>query len=286
MDTIAIFGVGLIGGSFALALRKSGFTGTILGVGSEATLNRARQLHIIDSAASVREAAEQADVLYLAQPVRVILETLLDLNRWIRPGVLVTDAGSTKAAIVHSAAQSLTKAQFLGGHPLAGKETRGLDSADAELFRGRTYVLTPLASADLTTPAARDFRMWLERIGSVPVVLNAEEHDRTVALTSHLPQLASIALGMLLSDRGCVDNGAFGPALLDSTRLALSPYEVWADILSTNALCIDSALAGYIQAVEQLRRDLNGPGMRDHFRSASSLAKSVRSAGNPEPEVS
>ncbi len=276
MNTIAIYGVGLIGGSFALALRKSGFAGRILGVSSPPTLTRALENHIIDEAASPKIAAQQADVLYLAQPVRVILDSLPELDKWVRPDALVTDAGSTKQAIVARAAESLTGAQFLGGHPLAGKESRGLDSADADLFRGRTYVLTPVSAGALATPRAREFLSWLKRMGAVPTIMDAEEHDRTVALTSHLPQLGSIALGMLLAQKDCVDQGAFGPGLLDSTRLALSPFEVWADILATNSGFIDQALTELISVLETLRHDLTKPEMSNHFATAALLANRVR----------
>lgn len=283
MNTVAIFGVGLIGASFALALRKAGFAGKILGVSSEATLTRAVALHIIDEPASPQAAAQRADVLYLAQPVRVILDSLPALNGWVRPDALVTDAGSTKQAIVRRAAESLTKAQFLGGHPLAGKESRGLDSAEADLFRGRTYVLTPVSSDALATPRAREFQSWLARIGAETTILDAEEHDRTVAMTSHLPQLMSIGLSMLLGQTRCTDQGAFGPGLLDSTRLALSPYQVWADILATNSGPIDRALADYIGVLETLRADLTRPEMGQHFQAAAIFAKGVRS---PKPDPS
>ena len=121
MRTVAIFGVGLIGGSFALALRRAGFQGKILGVSSAATLERAVSLGVIDAGAALAEAAGQADLLYLAQPISRFLEILPELNLWVRPDALITDAGSTKAAIVQKAAVSVTRCQFLGGHPLAGK---------------------------------------------------------------------------------------------------------------------------------------------------------------------
>ena len=280
METVAIFGVGLIGGSFALALRKAGFAGTILGVSSEATLARAIKLQVIDAAASVQTAAQEADLLYLAQPVHAILSTLVELNQWVRPGALITDAGSTKQAIVQRAAESLTKTAFLGGHPLAGKENRGLAAAEADLFRGRPYVLTPTSADELKTPAAESFRDWLERIGAIPVILDAGEHDRTVAFTSHLPQMASTALGMLLSRKDYLANGVFGPALLDSTRLALSPYEIWADILETNAAWIHMALSEYIEALDALRRDLTAPEMAGHFESAAAVAERLRTQAN------
>src|ERR1700730_14951178 len=143
METVAIFGVGLIGGSFALALKKAGFKGAIVGVSSPATIEAPRACGAIDEALPSEEAARQADLIYLAQPISRILETLPRLNPWVRPDALVTDAGSTKGAIVALASKMLTGAPFLGGHPLGGKEQRGVEHADPDLFRSRHYVLTP-----------------------------------------------------------------------------------------------------------------------------------------------
>ncbi len=278
MQTVAIFGVGLIGGSFGLALRQAGFSGRILGVSSAATLERARARNIIDAGVSPEQAASEADLIYIAQPIRAILETLPLLNAWVHPGALVTDAGSTKQVIVECAARHLTRAQFLGGHPLAGKETRGPESAEAGLFRNRTYILTPRTADELDTDAAREFLDWLRRIGAVPLIFEAGRHDRTVAYTSHLPQLASTALGMVLGEHGDAVNQAFGPGALDSTRLALSPYEMWADILETNAGEIEGALSDYIRALEKLRNQLKSREMEGNFLAAAALARLLRSA--------
>ena len=278
MDTVAILGAGLIGGSFALALRKAGYRGRILGVGSAETLDRALALGVIDEPAPLDRAAAEAELIYLAWPIRRILETLPALEAWVRPDALVTDAGSTKACIVH-AARVLTRCQFLGGHPLAGSERRGVRHADAELFRGRTYVLTPEAPADLETPRARQFRDWLDRIGAVPLVLTAEQHDRIVAYTSHLPQLASTALAGLLQARQEIPLQVSGPALRDSTRLALCSYEIWGDILSTNPAAIEEALAAYIEALDQMRRDLRSDQMTGRFEAGARFAERLRGTG-------
>ncbi|HSV13378.1 MAG TPA: prephenate dehydrogenase/arogenate dehydrogenase family protein, partial [Tepidisphaeraceae bacterium] len=135
MNTVAIAGVGLIGGSFALALRKAGFQGTIIGVSSPATVQKALSLGVIDEAMPLAEAVSAADLVYLAQPISQILETLDVLDT----DALVTDAGSTKAVICDRARRLK---RFVGGHPMAGKESRGVEHADADLFRGRPYVLT------------------------------------------------------------------------------------------------------------------------------------------------
>lgn len=281
METVAIFGVGLIGGSFALALRKAGFTGRILGVSSPATLSKALEQGAIDEGATLESAAKRADLIYLAQPISRILELLPELDRWVRPDALITDAGSTKAAIVAKAGVSINRCQFLGGHPLAGKESRGVESADADLFRGRTYVLTPKESVNncqLETPAATDFITWLQRLGSSVLVMDAATHDRTLAYTSHLPQLASTALADLLGRPGVQVERVFGPALLDSTRLALSPFDVWADILATNTKEIDTALAAYIDALTDLRFALTSADAAKTFQRAFAFASELRAS--------
>jgi len=168
METVAIFGVGLIGGSFALAIRKAGFTGRIIGVSSDQTIRAALDAHIIDEALPAREAAGKADLVYLSQPIHKIVDCLEELDAWVQPSALITDVGSTKKLIVQTADQKITRARFLGGHPMAGRERRGVEAAEADLFQGRPYVLTPRSPADLEHPAAREFLDWIPRIGSSP----------------------------------------------------------------------------------------------------------------------
>jgi len=276
MQTVAIFGVGLIGGSFALALRAAGFRGQILGVSSPHTIQRALELRVVDNAATAQEAAQTADLIYLSQPILQIIDCLTELNAWVRPEALVTDAGSTKAAIVERAAQAITRCQFLGGHPMAGRERRGVEAAEANLFEGRPYALTPRSPTELETPAARSFIDWIGRIGSFTVVLEPGEHDRIVAYTSHLPQLASTALAVLMDGRPEPQSRVFGPALVDSTRLALSAFDIWGDILATNREPIRDALAGYIATLEEIRANLEPEPMRACFDRASRFAGGIR----------
>ncbi|HWY45827.1 MAG TPA: prephenate dehydrogenase [Bryobacteraceae bacterium] len=276
MKTVAIFGVGLIGGSFALALRRAGFSGRILGVSSPATLQSALRLHVIDQGASAREAAQAADLIYLSQPILRILEILRDLNDCVQPDALITDAGSTKSTIVSKARSVISRCQFLGGHPMAGREQRGVEAADAGLFEGRPYVLTPQSQSELQTTNARELLDWIGRMGALPVILGPEKHDAIVAYTSHLPQLASTALAALLNGREEPQSRVFGPALVDSTRLALSSFDVWGDILATNRAPIEQALRAYIAKLEELRQTLDAAVMRDHFEQGAHFASEVR----------
>ncbi|MCL4402680.1 MAG: prephenate dehydrogenase/arogenate dehydrogenase family protein, partial [Acidobacteria bacterium] len=195
---------------------------------------------------------------------------------------LVTDAGSTKSAIV-AAAGALGRCQFLGGHPMAGKETRGAEVADADLFTGRTWVLTPREPRDLETAAAREFTAWLKRMGARLVMLDAAGHDRVVSLTSHLPQLASTALAAAVGEGVREHLEVAGPGLVDSTRLALSSYELWRDILATNAAEIERALGAYIQKLEYLRANLGTRAMQEEFESAARLARRARGQTSVDP---
>ena len=267
---IAIVGVGLIGGSFALALRQAGYSGKIIGVSSPATVRAALARGVIDEAFPLAAAAAQSDVIYLSQPIEKILETLDVIDPLVRPGTLITDAGSTKLAIVERAAQKIKRGRFVGGHPMAGKETRGVEAAEATLFRGRPYVLT---SAD------PELEAWIEKIGAKLVRLDPAEHDRWVALVSHLPQLISTALASLIDEAPEAARVA-GPAAADLTRLALSPYDVWRDIFSTNAAAIDGALGAFIARLEELRAALrepqSGAGLKNAFERAAQAASNLR----------
>jgi prephenate dehydrogenase len=277
MNTVAIAGVGLIGASFGLALREAGFTGDIIGVSSQAALDAGLKSGAINSSAGLAEAAARADVIYLAQPVNRILQTIEELAHLARPGTLITDAGSTKQKIVQKATTCLPPAQFLGGHPMAGKEQRGAAAAQADLFRDRPYILTP--EGELSQRAAT-FKMWLTRIGARVTEMSAEIHDKTVAFTSHLPQLASTALAVTLArEQNEQLLSAFGPGLLDMTRLALSSADLWNPILETNKSEVLLALKRFREIVEDLQLSLEGDSLVELFAVGSGWATQLRRQG-------
>jgi prephenate dehydrogenase len=278
MNCVAIVGTGLIGASFGLALKRAGFPGRVLGVSSERAVADALAAGAIDQGLPLAEAAAQADLVFLSQSIGRILDTIRHLDPLLKPGALVTDAGSTKTEIVDLARQFLRRGQFLGGHPMAGKETRGAGAAEPDLFQRRTWVVTPDEPAELETPAARDLLEWLRRIGARVVVLDCDEHDRVVAFTSHLAQLASTALGSTVGENLTHEGHlrVAGPGLADMTRLALSSYELWRDILATNSEHIDRALARYIQELEHIRENLRTRQLQDEFARGAELAAKVR----------
>jgi prephenate dehydrogenase len=263
MKSAAIIGVGLIGGSFGLALRKAGFEGPILGVSSSRSIEQAVERGAIDRGATLEEAAGVSDLLFLSQPISGILETLRKLDPLVKPDTLVTDAGSTKQAIVDEAKRCLRRCAFLGGHPMAGRELRGVAAADADLFRGRPWVLT----SDIDHP----FRKWVAAFGAYETILSPARHDRLVAWSSHLPQLASTALASLIGDREPEAATVAGPGLLGTTRLARSSFDLWRDILDTNASEVLVALDAYIEKLTVLRRDFEG-----EFRKGGEFARSLR----------
>jgi prephenate dehydrogenase len=267
MNTVAIAGVGLIGGSFGLALRKAGFRGTILGVSSARSIDLALGRGAIDQGVSLEEACASADLLFLSQPILGIVDTIGKLDPLVRPEALVTDVGSTKQAIAGQAARCLTRCAFLGGHPMAGKELRGAAAADADLFQGRPWILT----ADLDHPVARAFRQWIGLFGAREMVLDPAAHDRLVAWSSHLPQLASTALASVLQDQAPESAGVAGPGLLDMTRLAMSSWDLWSDILRTNTPAVTAALDCYIASLQALKKDCE-----TEFARGGKFARSLR----------
>ncbi len=268
----------MIGASFGLALRQAGFAGIILGVSAERAIADAVAVGAIDHGLPLAEAIAQSDLVFLSQEISRILDTIRVLDPLLRSGALVTDAGSTKTEIVAAARRHIRRGQFLGGHPMAGKEQRGASAAEGRLFEGRTWVLTPDEPSELETAPAAEFRHWLERIGARQVVLDSRRHDSLVAITSHLAQLASTALASTVFDAipEQHDLRVAGPGLSDMTRLALSPYDLWRDILATNTEAIDRALSLYIQKLEHLRENLRTHQCEEEFTRARELAARLR----------
>jgi prephenate dehydrogenase len=273
MNAVAIIGTGLIGSSFGLALKLVGFTGHIYGVSSPPAAEAALAAGAIDSIATLEAAVPQADLIYLAQPISRILHTLRHLDPLVQPHALITDAGSTKQTIVSTAHASIHRCQFLGGHPMAGKESTGAQAAEASLFEGRPYILTP---GDLQTHAAQTFQEYLRKFGAKIVILGADEHDHLVAFSSHLPQLASTAMASMIAEISPASAPVAGPGLIDSTRLALSSYDLWRDIVSTNTEPIVEALTAYIQKLDHLRENLRTRQLHDEFTAAAAFAKQLR----------
>jgi cyclohexadieny/prephenate dehydrogenase len=250
---LAIVGVGLIGGSVGLAVRRIGSV-RILGVDRDAdALRLARQRGIVDEAcADVAAAARLADFILFCSPVDTIAEQVLAAGTACQPGTILTDTGSTKEAIVRAVDGRLPAGvTFVGGHPLAGSEKQGSDFADPELFRNRLVVLTPTAATDQMT-VARVQAFW-ESLGARVRCTSPQEHDRSLALTSHLPHLLASALAGILPAE-LTDLTATG--FRDMTRIADSDAALWSAILLANRAPILKALAKFDGRLQEFRSAL------------------------------
>jgi len=277
---ITIVGTGLIGGSFALAARKAGFRGRIVGCDREEVLARAREMGAIDGGSSdPGEAVAGSDLVLLATPVGAILDFLKRVGPRLGPNVSVTDAGSTKAEIMTEARAVFggnVAQRFLGGHPIAGKERSGIEEADADLFRGSVWLFTPAEGQELSAGRVGEFVALVEFIGASAVEIDAERHDRLCAWTSHLPQMVSTALAAALEEEFGDDpelRAIGGRALREMTRIAASPYSMWRDIALTNSENIAEALQRLEQRLAHLRENLRTPELRAEFERGNRFWK-------------
>jgi prephenate dehydrogenase len=261
VPVLAIVGTGLIGGSFAAALRRVGQAGRVLGVGrNPASLQRARSLGLIDDVASLAQAAAEADLIFLATPVGAMAPILRDLASLLRPDTLVTDAGSTKADVARLAQEILGErhAQFIPGHPIAGSEMAGPEAADPMLYHGRKVVLTPFDD----TPGVlqhRLIRVW-EACGARVSLMTPEAHDRALAAVSHVPHFLAAAYmtQVIRADDADTRLNLAGTGFRDFTRIAAGSAEVWRDIFLSNRAAVLRELDDFDQALQLLRAALEG----------------------------
>lgn len=260
MKKIVVFGVGLIGGSFALALKKAGAAAHVVGVGrSEAALLRARELGIIDEASTnVADAVQGADLILLAAPVAQTGPILASIAPHLQAGTVVTDAGSTKADVVAAARAELGDkiAQFVPGHPIAGREQNGPDAALADLYVGKKVVITALPE-NTETDIARVTQAW-QACGAVIHRLSPQEHDAVFASVSHLPHLLAYALvdDMASKPHAPILFAYAASGFRDFTRIAGSSPEMWRDISISNRAALLHELDDYLIQLIRMRKML------------------------------
>jgi prephenate dehydrogenase len=264
-DHIAIIGIGLIGGSFALALRAAGFDGRITGWDNRKSLEYAIENSIIDAPEESfgEDRRSEADLIYLAMPISAILEFLDRHGHQIKEGALVTDSGSTKRAICRVADRLPSGIDFIGGHPMAGSEQSGGRAARVDLFTDAIYIIVPRTGVEETR--ILQFELLLHEIGAQPIRLSAEAHDEAIAMVSHLPQLLSTALvSVVNSSKDTIDPRQLaGPGFRDMSRLASSPWSVWRDICATNRDSIAAALDEMIRTLADMRSALDEEQMKN-----------------------
>lgn len=259
VPVLAVVGIGLIGGSFAAALRRVGQVGRVLGVGRRpASLQRARDLGLIDEIADLRQAAALADLILLATPVGAMPVALRTIAPLLRPGTLVTDAGSTKSDVARMARELLGDrcGQFIPGHPIAGSEMTGPEAADPMLYHGRKVVLTPFEE----TPGAdlhRLIRIW-EACGGRVQLMEPAAHDRALASVSHVPHFLAAAYMAQVVQAADADArlSLAGTGFRDFTRIAAGSAEVWRDIFLSNREAVLRELDDFDRVLRTLRATL------------------------------
>jgi len=278
---ITIVGTGLIGGSLALALKKHGFRGRIVGCDRAPVLERAVKAGVADEAQpNMGEAIRGSQVVVLATPVLAIIDLIGRLGPRLDGTTLLTDVGSTKARIVAQASKVFGKgatAQFLGGHPMAGKEQSGIEFADPDLFVGATWFVTPAPDQRIYEDVSGEYLEWLQKIGARIAAIDAEEHDKLCAWISHLPQMVSTALAAALveeygADAPLLDAG--GRALREMTRISSSPYSWWRDVALTNKENLQDAIFKLEQKLAHIRENLDTRALSAEFDEAHQLRKS------------
>ncbi|HEY6272782.1 MAG TPA: prephenate dehydrogenase/arogenate dehydrogenase family protein [Terriglobales bacterium] len=282
---ITIIGTGLIGGSFALAVKATGYAGKIVGCDRQAVLDRAKAMRAIDlGTEDPVEAVLGSDLIVLATPVGGIIDLIERIGPLAPRDALITDVGSTKKEIVERARSVFgDKApfRFLGGHPMAGKEHGGLENAEAKLFLNAVWLLTPQPEQSLEMGKVREYCLLLEKFGVRLLKLESGPHDRLCAWISHLPQMISTALSATLVDE-FGDNPELhaigGRALREMTRLSSSPYSMWRDIAHTNTAYIEHAMTRLEQRLALIRENLRGQALRDEFDRANRFEHGMHEA--------
>ena len=257
INKLTLIGVGLIGGSFALALREAGLVREVVGVGrSVENLSAALGMYVIDAYAEAALAVQGADVVLLAVPVGQMGSMMTAIAPHLAPNTIVTDVGSTKQDVVALARANLTNhlAQFVPGHPIAGAEQSGVKAARGDLFRERNVVLTPLPE---TNPAAKELiaQLW-QRCGAKVSEMAPAQHDEVFAAVSHLPHLLAFGLVDYIAGQPNAEQlfGFAASGFRDFTRIAGSSPEMWSDICIANRDALLQQLAGYEAELARLKQ--------------------------------
>jgi prephenate dehydrogenase len=272
---VAIIGTGLIGGSIGLALRQRGLADTVVGIGRrQVSLRIARRVGAVSNTTiDIDKGVAEAELIVVCTPVGRIAEHVRQAAMNCPEGTLITDAGSTKRTIVEALDNSLPRGcRFLGSHPLAGSEKSGPSYADANLFEGRVALITPTSNTR-TEDFARIEEFW-ESLGSVVIQMSPEEHDKALALSSHLPHVAAVALAAALPEKYFRLSGT---GMLDTTRLASGDPELWKQILTHNREFVLSALEQYGAKLTALHAAIRD-GNEDELERMLTAAKKTRDA--------
>ncbi|RPJ81269.1 MAG: prephenate dehydrogenase/arogenate dehydrogenase family protein [Acidobacteria bacterium] len=272
-ERIAVIGVGLVGGSIALAARKAWPAGLVIGVDRREVLEQAMVRHAVDVASHDPMIASEADLVILAAPVLENIRMIAELPRWLPRDAVITDVGATKRATVEAARSLPGRFRFVGGHPLAGMPRGGFEHARPDLFINRPWVLTPdpPPQGEEPDPVLSRLSAFVEGLGARPVVMpSPAEHDRLLAFLAQLPQLTVSALAAVVGQGASGGLHLAGRGLSDTTRLAASPASTWRDVCATNADAIAIALDRLIEVLARMRASLeSGEAIESVFAAAN-----------------
>ncbi len=271
---IVIVGVGLIGGSLGLAVRRKNRDTGIIGVSSQAAIDRAVELGTIDSGYGYDKlgtAVAGADAVFLCTPITRIKELLTDLSGSVKPGMIVTDVGSTKHEIaVHAGNVLPDGVHFIGGHPMTGSEKSGVNASDPFLFENAIYVLCP--AEDVPEDVVDGFSGFLHNIGARIVTMDSDLHDNIAAAISHVPQMIAVTLVNMVQHK-TTDTAPYlqlaAGGFRDMTRIASSPFKMWDDICRTNAEAIRTTLDTFIRELNELKSRIGSDALKDDFQTAN-----------------
>ena len=273
-ERIAIVGFGLIGASIALAARRAWPSALLIAIDRKDVVETAMRMHAADVGADDLVMTAGADLVVLAAPVRANIDILGELPRHIPGEATITDVGSTKRDVMAAAAGLPPRLRFVGGHPLAGAASGGLESARPDLFQRRPWLLMTA-----NQPVAE----FVEGMGARPHVIAADDHDALVAYLSHLPQLAASALMHVVGERTGTDGLALaGRGLSDTTRLASSPADIWRDIAVTNRDNLSRAIDELIEVLQRLKPGQGADALERTFESAARWKQVLERARNEE----
>lgn len=282
-EQLGLIGCGLMGGSFALALKKAGLVKRVVGYSkSPSTTERARQMGVIDvEAPSALLAAAGADLVLLAVPVAATEATLKSIKHLVTPNMMIMDVGSTKADVIQAARTALRDqlGSFVPAHPIAGKEVAGVEHADANLYRGAQVVLTP-TERTLTAHLAKARALW-QALGCEVKAMSPEAHDSALATVSHLPHLLAFAMMQSVLGQPDADEvlSLAGPGFRDFTRIGAGDPQLWRDVLLANHEQVLAQSRHFRQALEQLEamiRAGDGQGLQDRLTLASAARSQWR----------
>lgn len=282
---VTVVGLGLMGGSLSLAVEQ--FYGDeldVAGVDYSRQLERALSRRAVDRGfkpEDLEKGVKDSDLVVLATPVSEILELIDRIPSYLNEDAVVLDLGSTKRRICTKAEEKFPSSGpfFLGGHPMAGAETSGMEGAHPLLYENAIFALVEVGK--IPSPVLSSARTFLENIGAQPILMNAERHDRTVARISHLPQLVSVALTNSVGRGEEADSflSLAGGGLRDMTRIAASPYRMWEDILDTNEGPIEEEVEVFIEKLEKLRTAVKRDEVDEHFREANEIREKMPAGG-------